>query len=76
MRGYQVLVFDALAGEGPFEFNVTVEADVTSLTVPADFLQPDIFYSIEVLAIEESRNQTITEAWLRTFLDPGDCADD
>jgi len=36
-----------LAVEGPFEFKLTVEADVTSLTVPADFLQPDIFYSIE-----------------------------
>jgi hypothetical protein len=31
----------------------------TSLTVPADFLEPGTEYMVEVLAIERSGNQTI-----------------
>jgi hypothetical protein len=64
--GYQVLVFDGNAGEAPQEFNVTVPGDQTSVTVPAQFLQPDTEYEIEVLAIEQSFNQTITEGSFTT----------
>ena len=64
--GYQVLVFDANAGESPQEFNVTVPGDQTSVTVPSQFLKRDTEYNIEVLAIEASSNQTITEGSFST----------
>jgi len=64
--GYQVLVFDADGGESPQEFNVVVPGDQTSVTVPPQFLQPDTEYDIEVLAIESSDNQTITEGSFET----------
>ena len=64
--GYQVLVYDANAGESPQEFNVTVPGDQTSVTVPSQFLQPRTEYNIEVLAIEASGNQTITEGSFST----------
>lgn len=64
--GYQVLVFDANAGESPQEFNVVVAAAETSVDVPPQFLHPDTEYNIEVLAIEESDNQTITEGQFET----------
>jgi hypothetical protein len=63
---YQVLVFDANAGESPPEFNVVVPATETSVAVPRQFLQPNTDYNIEVLAIEKSGNQTITEGEFST----------
>ena len=64
--GYQVLVYDANAGESPQEFNVVVPGTETSVTVPPQFLQPNTEYEIEVLAIEASDNQTITEGFFET----------
>ena len=64
--GYQVLVYDANAGEAPQEFNVTVPGDQTSVDVPSQFLKPGTEYNIEVLAIEASGNQTITEGSFST----------
>lgn len=64
--GYQVLVYDANAGEAPPEFNVVVPAKETSVTVPRQFLLPNTEYKIEVLAIEVSGNQTITEGAFST----------
>jgi len=68
---YQVLVFDGNAGDAPDEFNVTVSASTCSatecsVTVPAQFLMPGVEYEIEVLAIEASHNQTITEGSFTT----------
>lgn len=48
------------------EFNVTVPGRKTSVTVPRQFQQPDTDYNIEVLAIEVSGNQTITEGEFST----------
>ncbi len=53
------------------EFNATdedvdVPASVTSVTVPPEFLEPDTEYDFEVLAIEESGNQTISESSFTT----------
>ena len=62
----QVLVYDGNAGESPQEFNVTVPGRKTSVTVPRQFLQPNTEYKIEVLAIEKSGNQTITEGEFST----------
>lgn len=55
--GYQVIV------EG---FSVELPATATSVTVPPEFLEPGTEYSFEVLAIEESGNQTITESFFKT----------
>jgi hypothetical protein len=63
---YQVLVYDANAGESPREFNVTVAGSQNSVTVPVQFLEPHTDYKIEVLAIEKSDNQTITEGAFST----------
>ena len=55
--GYQVIV-------GTFQ--VTLPASATSVTVPPEFLEPNTMYLFEVLAIEASGNQTITEGSFET----------
>lgn len=61
--GYQVIVESE--SEEPVqsffrnEFNVFLPASQTSITVPAEFIKEGTEYEIEVLAIEESGNQTI-----------------
>ena len=54
IAGYQVIVE---------EFQVTVDADVTSVTVPPEFVEglEAGVHDFEVLAIEANGNQTITE---------------
>jgi hypothetical protein len=63
IAGYQVIV---LGGEPSREFNVRVLATTTSVTVSREFLEPGTEYTFEVLAIEASGNQTITEGAFRT----------
>jgi hypothetical protein len=46
-------------------FNTDLAASVTSVTIPAEFLEPGTEYKLEVQAIETSGNQTISEI---TFL--------
>ena len=41
-------------------------ASVTSITVPSGFLEPGTAYDWEVLAIEESGNQTLSSSKFRT----------
>tara|TARA_Y100001936_G_scaffold253704_1_gene320237 strand:- start:2050 stop:2412 length:363 start_codon:yes stop_codon:yes gene_type:complete len=61
--GYQVIVESE--SEEPVhsffrnEFNVFLPASQTTITVPAEFIKEGTEYEIEVLAIEESGNQTI-----------------
>ena len=47
-------------------FSVILPPTVTSVEVPAQFLEPDTEYKLEVIAVEESGNKTITEAGLFT----------
>lgn len=47
-------------------FDVHVGPDQHSLSVPAEFFQPDTVYEVEVLALEESGNQTITVGFFTT----------
>ncbi len=56
---YQVIVVQ----EEPVvrEFSVDMPADARSVTVPPEFFEPDATYKYEVLAVEASGNQTITE---------------
>jgi hypothetical protein len=55
--GYQVIVE---------EFSVDLPAAVTSVTVPPEFIEPGREYSFEVLVIEASGNQTISESAFST----------
>jgi len=57
--GYQVIV----EGADPLRvFQVDLASTATSVTVPPEFLAPNTEYAVEVLAIETSGNQTITQA--------------
>jgi hypothetical protein len=47
--------------------SVHVPPTVTSMTVPSEFLEPGTSYKVEVLAIEESGNQTISESRFETM---------
>ncbi|NWF67979.1 MAG: hypothetical protein HXY40_02720 [Chloroflexi bacterium] len=46
--------------------DIHVAADRRRLSVPVEFLQPGTTYELEVLAIEESGNQTITNGFFST----------
>ena len=64
ISGYQVIVERAKA---PIrQFSVFVPATVTSMTVPAEFIESGTDYKFEVLAIEQGGNQTITEGTFST----------
>jgi hypothetical protein len=70
--GYQVIVSEADAGEAPPEYNIVLPACGAAplprcrVTVSPQFLKPGTAYEYEVLAIEESGNQTITEGSFET----------
>jgi hypothetical protein len=55
---YEVIVERLSDG---LKFSITLPAPATSVTVPAEFILPGTKYKAEVLAIEESGNQTIAE---------------
>ena len=60
--GYQVIV----EREDPLRvFDADLPASQASLTIPPEFLEPGVKYDIEVLAIEKSGNQTISESTFR-----------
>jgi len=62
---YEVIV--ELEGSEPQQrFDIVLPADATQVTVPAEFIVPGAEYSFEVLAMEESGNQTITEVFFTT----------
>jgi hypothetical protein len=56
---YQVIVAREQRAERVLE--ASVDPGVTSLGIPAEFLDPGTDYKVEVLAKERSGNQTITE---------------
>jgi hypothetical protein len=70
ITGYEVIVTDEEAddpdGFARPEYDVHVPADQLSLTVPDDFVRPGTLYELEVLAIEDSGNQTITVGFFTT----------
>ena len=57
IAGYQVIV-------GTFQ--IILPASATAVTIPPEFLEPNTAYLFEVLAIEASGNQTITEGSFTT----------
>ncbi len=67
--GYQVLVVQPETGLTALPkvvLDVMMPPDATSMTVPAGFLQPDTEYEWEVLAIEQSGNQTLSSSTFTT----------
>ncbi len=61
--GYQVIVTRV----APLRvYSVEVPAGTTSLTVPPEFLDAGTEYELEILAIEESGNQTISPTFFET----------
>jgi hypothetical protein len=70
ITGYEVIVTKEGA-EDPNGFSqpiydVHAPPTLNSLRVPAEFLEPDTMYELEVLALEVSGNQTITVGFFRT----------
>jgi hypothetical protein len=68
--GYEVIVTN-MDGEYPHSFaqpiyDVHLPADQNSLLVPATFFQPGMRYEVEIVAIEESGNQTINNGYFTT----------
>jgi hypothetical protein len=63
--GYQVIV-ERVKPQPLLIFSVNLPATVTQVTVPAEFIQANADYVFEVLAIEQSGNQTITESSFKT----------
>ena len=63
--GYQVIV-EQVKPEPLRIFSVNVPATVTSVTVSPEFIQANAEYAFEVLAIEASGNQTISEGSFTT----------
>lgn len=63
--GYEVIVDNESLD--PLErFSIRLPADVTAVTVPPEFNVPGSEYKFEILAIEESGNQTISESSFTT----------
>lgn len=70
ITGYEVIITknieDDPNGFSRPTYDVHLPADVNTLSVPPEFLEPDTAYELEVLAIEESGNQTITVGFFKT----------
>lgn len=70
ITGYEVIV-TKVEHNDPHGFSrpiydVHVPPDRNSLSVPAEFLDPGMLYELEILALEESGNQTITVSFFTT----------
>ena len=70
ISGYEVIVpqveHDDPNGFSRPIFDVHGPADRNSLTVSSEFLEADTVYELEVLALEQSGNQTITVGFFKT----------
>jgi hypothetical protein len=63
--GYEVIV-DNEETDPPLSYDILLPADATSVAVPREFIVEGAEYSFEILAIEESGNQTISESAFTT----------
>jgi hypothetical protein len=70
ITGYQVIVtkefHDDPHGFSQPIYDVHVLPSLNSLRVPAEFLEPNTVYELEVLALEDSGNQTISVGFFKT----------
>jgi len=58
--GVQIVTYQIMVNQGDRELSVYVPPDVTSVTIPGEFLEPGTKTGGEVLARDKSGNQTIT----------------
>jgi hypothetical protein len=63
--GYHVIVYEA-GGEVTPQLDVDLSASESSFKVPIQYLKRGTEYQFEVLATEQSGNQTITEGYFCT----------
>jgi hypothetical protein len=67
---YQVIVVknieEEYQGFGNRELSAHVMPETTAMSVPPEFLEPGTPYEIEILALEESGNQTISAITFET----------
>jgi hypothetical protein len=63
--GYQAIV-ERVHPQPLLVFSVFLPAAVTEVTVPPEFIEANAEYKFEILAIEQSGNQTITESAFST----------
>jgi hypothetical protein len=70
ISGYEVIVtrvnFNDPNGLSRPEYDVHVPPERTELAVPPGFLQPGTLYELEILALEDSGNQTISVGFFTT----------
>jgi len=70
ISGYEVIVTNEMVedrhGFSQPILSAHVVPSVTSLTIPSEFLEPGTKYELEVIALEESGNQTITVLFFET----------
>ncbi|MBM3182389.1 MAG: hypothetical protein FJZ86_18900 [Chloroflexi bacterium] len=70
IAGYEIIItkveHDDPHGFSQPIYDVHVPPDRNSLSVPIEFLEPRTVYELEVLALEESGNQTITSGFFKT----------
>lgn len=70
ITGYEIIItkveHDDPHGFSQPIYDVHVPPDRNSLSVPIEFLEPRTVYELEVLALEESGNQTITSGFFKT----------
>jgi hypothetical protein len=70
ITGYEVIVtkedHEDPHGYSRPVYDVHVPAALDALSVPREFLQPETVYEVEVLALEESGNQTISVGFVVT----------
>ena len=70
ITGYEVIItkekYDDPHGFSRPINDVHVPGDRNSLAVPVEFLEADTLYELEVLALEESGNQTISVGFFKT----------
>ncbi len=65
--GYHIIVEEDVRGvEVTPEVDIDVDGDQTSVTIPAQYLNPNTVYKFEVLATDQSGNQTISEGFFCT----------
>jgi hypothetical protein len=70
ITGYDVII-TKVEHDDPHGFSqpvcdVHLPADRNTLTVPVEFLEPETVYELEILALEESGNQTISVGFFET----------
>jgi hypothetical protein len=59
--GVQIVTYQVIINQGDRELSMYVPPDVTSVTIPGEFLEPGTKTGGEILARDKSGNQTITE---------------